>query len=459
MKALILAGGKGTRLWPLSREKYSKQFLTFINGKSLLEATYERVLNLLNPDDIITITNKDYYFYVKDIYSRVSGSLEKNIICEPTGRNTCPAIALGVQYALEELNLDLNEVFYVFPSDHIIYPTDRFTEYMKVAESACERNYLVTFGIKPDRPETGYGYIKVGKSLGNFNMVDGFKEKPSLEVAKEYLKEGNYLWNSGMFAFRASLFLEELKAYQIEIYNIINKGYKYAVDNFHFMPNISIDYAIAERTKRVVVIPMEIFWSDVGSWESFYEISQKDDKGNVLMGDVCAINTKNSLILSNKRLVAAVGIEDSMVIETDDAVLISKKGNGQEVKNVLEILSKANRKEILEHTEVYRPWGYYKTLEKGDSYKIRRVIIKPRESLTLHLHKHRSEHWTVLNGNLSVQIGEKHYHLSKEESIFASKGTLHRLYNCGIIPVEFIEIQTGKIIEEEDIEVHETRSE
>jgi len=451
VKSIILAGGKGIRLWPLSRQEYPKQFLKLIDGKSLLESTYERVLNLVNPEDMITITNKDYYFYVKDICSKFPKILEENIISEPVGRNTAPAIALAIQFIIEKLNTNSNEVLFVFPSDHIIEPVDKFIKYMLIGKEVAEKGYLVLFGIKPDRPETGYGYIKVGECLGNFNKVKEFTEKPNLQTAKKYLKEGSYLWNSGIFAFKISTFLEELKLYQPQIYENISRGYEEILKSFFNIPSISVDYAIMEKSKRIVIVPMNIYWNDIGSWESFYEIKDKDINGNVFVGDVCPINTKNSLIFSNKRLVATVGIENVIVIETDDVVLMLKKGNGQDIKELLDKLQKRKREEVINSLEVYRSWGHYKILDKGEGYKIKRVVIKPRGTLTLHTHNYRTEHWIIIKGTVEIQIGEGKYLLQEGESMFASKLVPHKLWNSGNTLAELIEIQMGEYIGEDDI--------
>jgi mannose-1-phosphate guanylyltransferase/mannose-6-phosphate isomerase len=453
LKAVILAGGKGTRLWPLSRERFSKQFIKLISDKSLLELTYERILDLVQPQDIITITNKEYFYFVKNITDKFSKDMSKNIILEPIGRNTAPAIALACNYILERLNADTDEEVFVFPSDHLIEPKEKFIEYMKNGLSAVRDGYIVTFGIKPTKPETGYGYIKAGENLGKYTKVERFVEKPSLETAEKYLKEGLYYWNSGIFAFKISTILEEFKKHAPEIYIYLSKSYKEIIENFNSMPNISIDYAIMEKTDKVALVPMELIWSDLGSWDSFYEVREKDEYGNVVLGDVYTLDTKNSLIFSNKRLVSVIGIEDAIIIETDDAILISKRGKGQEVKKLLERLEEEKRNEIIFHTEVYRPWGMYKILEKNKDYIIRKLTINKGASLTYHLHRNRSEHWTVIKGNAEVIIDDRKYFVYEGESIFVQKGKKHQLINAGDTPLEIIEIQSGDILADEDIEI------
>ncbi len=442
MKALVLAGGKGTRLWPLSRERYSKQFLKLVDGKRLLESTYERVLNLVDPKDIISVTNRDYYLYVKHICSRFSKNMEENIICEPVGKNTTPSIAIACQYVIERMNSDLDEVVFVFPSDHFITPVEEFIRYMSIGKRIAKDDYLVIFGIKPTRPETGYGYIKVGEKKGEYHVVDRFVEKPSFDMAKNYIREGVYLWNSGIFAFKISTFLEELKIYQPGIYKIISSGYENALENFHSMPSISIDYGIMEKSNRVVVIPLfNIFWSDIGSWDALYEIREKDKDGNVIIGDVCPLYTKNSLIFSNSRLVATVGVEDIIVIETDDAVLITKRGNGQEIKDLIERLKAQEREEIVNHTEIFEIWGKHKTIEDGDGYKVKRLLIEPGSFLESDSHRERMECWLVMRGIGELESQDKRYRLKEGESLVIPVCDIHRVKNLGDLPLEIIEIQ------------------
>ena len=450
MKIIILAGGGGTRLFPLSRTCFPKQFLKLNNNKSLLAEIILRFLSLTEARDIVIVTNNDYLYHVQNELTECNAE-QAHIVLEPMARNTAPAIALAVKYCMDKLECNEDEVLIVAAADHVIKSEDMFVKCMHSANDLAQKNKLVTFGIKPDKPETGYGYIEAGTNIAQGYVVNSFKEKPDLVVAKQYVDAGNYYWNSGMFAFKIAFILAELEKYQPEIMEYLDNSYENVVNHFPDMPNISIDYAVAEKSQEAVVIPLTCYWNDIGSWDAMYDILDKDEAGNAMQGDCLAIDCSNSLIMGRDRLIAGIGLDDLLLVETDDVIVVAKKGESQKVKNVVEELKRRGRKEATEHTTMYRSWGSVSVLGEGSRYKMKKIRVKPGEKLSLQMHYHRSEHWIVISGTAKVTIGERVSMVHENESVFIPQTMKHRLENPGKIVLEIIEVQNGTYVGEDDI--------
>lgn len=452
MKVVILAGGSGTRLFPLSRKCYPKQFLKIAGKKSLLAQTMERFLTKVQPKDIIIVTNGDYKFIVEEIL-REEKAEDASIILEPVGRNTAPAIALACQYCKEKLNASDDEVVFVAPSDHMVKPPSQFMKLVEQAGRIAKDGHIVTLGVVPDKPETGYGYIRAAEALPNGGFsVFAFKEKPRREVAEAYLKAGNYYWNAGMFVFTIGTLMQEIAKYETDIITLLSNGYDSALASFSKMPNISIDYAVAEQSDKMAVLPFDIYWNDIGSWDALSETMESDVSDNAEDGDVELLDCNNTMALSNSRMIVGIGLDNTIIVETPDVVLVTKKGDSQKVKKVFDKLQLAERKETMENITMFRPWGSYSILTEGEGFKVKRIVVNPGGKLSLQLHHKRSEHWTIVSGEATITVGEDSALYKANQSTYIPIGVKHRLENNGDVPIELIEVQVGKYLGEDDIE-------
>ncbi|MBQ8460427.1 mannose-1-phosphate guanylyltransferase/mannose-6-phosphate isomerase [bacterium] len=446
MFGVILAGGSGSRLWPLSRELYPKQLLNLYAEKSLLQSTFERLNQFIPSNNIISVTNTKHQANVKMQIGKISDN--SIILAEPISKNTAPAIALSVKYIIE--NSDNDETILVVPSDLLIENNEEFIKTIQNAQKFVEEGYIVTFGVKPTYPETGFGYIQ-----SENNKVINFIEKPNEENALKFIENGNYYWNSGIFMFKTSTIIKELETYCPEISSII-KNINCSDKNIPFtefdkMPNISIDYALMEKSKNIAMAELKSDWKDLGSWKSIYEVSPKDKNNNVFVGHVLDKDSKNSFIYSSSKLVATIGLEDTVVIETEDAILACKKDKTQEVKQIYETLKQQHDGTQKVHKTVYRPWGFYTVIAEGKGFQTKIIHVNTGQKLSVQSHNYRSEHWVVLSGMAKVVLEGKDHILSPGHSIDIDVKAIHSLQNPYTEDLEIIEIQKGDILSEDDI--------
>lgn len=451
---VILSGGMGTRLWPLSRELFPKQLQKLYSEQSLLQETAGRVRDFDAP---IVVCNHEHRFIVAE-QLREAGTDPRALVIEPEGRNTAPAAAVAALLLADQPEA----LMLVMPSDHMVRLPDAFRDAIDRAVPLARAGKLVTFGIVPGGPNTGYGYIKQGAPLGDGAFhVERFVEKPDLATAQRYVEGGGYYWNSGIFLFPAALYLAELEQRQPEMVTQCRKAMEAGQSDLFFfrldpaafaaIKGDSIDYAVMERTDHAAVVPVDMGWSDIGSWSALWQESAQDEDGNVLQGDIIAMNTRNSYIRSEGRLVATLGLEDLIVVATEDAVLVADKAHDQDVKRVVESLKLANRSEAQTHPCTYRPWGWFQTIDEGHRFKVKQIAVKPGAKLSLQKHWHRNEHWIVVTGSALVTCGDKTFLLRENESTYIPAGTVHRLENPGKLPLRMIEVQSGEYLGEDDI--------
>jgi len=456
---VILSGGSGTRLWPISRKNLPKQFLSLAGSNTLFQQTVKRAMRLPDASAPVVVASDDHRFLAAEQLQQLQVS-DASILLEPVARNTAPAIAVG---ALQAQAKHADAILLVLPADHLIGDDAAFGDAVAKARPLAEQGWLVTFGIRPDRPETGFGYIRRGAGLENETFqVQQFVEKPQLDVAQAYVTSGEYDWNSGMFMFRASTYLAELGIHAPVMLAAAREAFDKANSDLDFIrlqaeafasaPSDSIDYAVMEKTARAAVVPVACHWSDIGSWDALWLAAEKDAEGNHLEGDVIAIDTRGSLVRSHDRhLVATVGLEDIVVVTTPDATLVARRDASQDVKKIVEALKAAGRTEHDLHRVVHRPWGMYDSLESGDRFQVKRIVVKPGAALSLQMHHHRAEHWIVVKGVAEVTCDDKVFLLAENQSTYLPLGSKHRLRNPGKVPVELIEVQSGSYLGEDDI--------
>ena len=460
MTPVILSGGAGSRLWPLSRKQRPKQFLPVVDELTLFQSTVTRLSGMPSLEPPLVVCNEDHRFMVAEQLRQLDSD-NQGIILEPTGRNTAPAIALA---ALKVSQSNPGATLLVLPADHVINDSEAFYTAIKAAEPAARNNQLLTFGIVPHSPEIGYGYIQAGESLYDSDSVmrvNRFVEKPDLATAEKYLSQGDYFWNSGMFLFRADAYLEALAKYQPEVLQACRQSLLDITHDADFIrigesafsqcPDISVDYAIMEQTDNAAVVPMDAGWNDVGAWSAVWDVGQKDDHGNVVRGDVYLDSSERNLVYSDKNLVCLVGVEDLVVVDTKDAILVAHKDKVQDVKNIVDRLKAEKRPEAVIHREVYRPWGSYDSIDNGSRFQVKRITVKPGATLSLQKHHHRAEHWIVVRGTAEVTCDEKVFLLTENQSTYIPLGSMHRLANKGKLMLELIEVQSGSYLGEDDI--------